>query len=221
MEYINALRVQRCIERKRNRQRERRDATSSIVMDSAATSTVIRSCDAVHVHVLPTQSTKVFYNANGSTSEASNQAKLQYNMQAPATEANMVPSLAMNLLLSTSKLADANYITIFTKDEVQVFDGGLAKVNVNGAVMKGWRCPTAKLWRVPIKPMWTNTNTDTTLLSQEATNLIMAKQHTNPHDFVNSVYKLPNTEQVVAWYHAAVGYPTNATWLKAVDNLTG
>jgi hypothetical protein len=45
----------------------------------------------------------------------------------------------------------------------------------------------------------------------------MAKQHTNPHDFVNSVYKLPNTEQVVAWYHAAVGYPTKATWLKAVD----
>ena len=30
------------------------------------------------------------------------------------------------------------------------------------------------------------------------------------------VYELPNTKQVLAWYHAAAGYPTKATWLKAI-----
>jgi hypothetical protein len=217
---MNTLRVQRRIERKRDRKREQRDETATIVMDSAATSTVIliRPSDAEHVNILPTKSTKTFYNANGTTSDASNQARLKYNLRSPADEADMVPSLAMNSLLSTSKLADANYITIFTKDEVQVFDAELAKVSVDGdAVMKGWRCPMTKLWRVPIKPTWTNTNTDTTLLSREATDLIMAKRDANPHEFVNSVYELPNLEQVVAWYHAAAGYPTKATWLKAIE----
>jgi hypothetical protein len=35
--------------------------------------------------------------------------------------------------------------------------------------------------------------------------------------FANSVYELPNREQVIAWYRAAAGYPTNAFWIKAID----
>jgi hypothetical protein len=38
----------------------------------------------------------------------------------------------------------------------------------------------------------------------------------DPKEYANSVYELPNLEQVVAWYHAAAGYPTKATWLKAI-----
>eukprot|EP00956_Cyclotella_meneghiniana_P043212 scaffold258103_cov212-Cyclotella_meneghiniana.AAC.1 len=34
---------------------------------------------------------------------------------------------------------------------------------------------------------------------------------------LHSVHELPNTEQVIAWYHAAAGYPTKATWIKAID----
>ena len=34
---------------------------------------------------------------------------------------------------------------------------------------------------------------------------------------INSVYELPNLQQVVRWYHAAAGYPTKQTWLKAID----
>ncbi|KAL7506393.1 hypothetical protein ACHAXN_005053 [Cyclotella atomus] len=37
------------------------------------------------------------------------------------------------------------------------------------------------------------------------------------NEFVNSVYELPNTEQVIAWYHAAAGYPIKASWIKAID----
>jgi hypothetical protein len=31
------------------------------------------------------------------------------------------------------------------------------------------------------------------------------------------VYELPNLDQVVAWYHAAAGYPTKPTWIKAIE----
>jgi hypothetical protein len=55
-------------------------------------------------------------------------------------------------------------------------------------------------------------------MSQEVTDIIMSKREEfEPHEFVNSVYELPNTEQVVAWYHAAAGYPTKASWIKAID----
>lgn len=131
VELINELRIQRKVERKRAKQRDSKQSEATIVVDSAATSTVIRTNDAQHVNVLPTKSTKVFYNANGTTSKASNRAELKYNLRVPANEADMVPGLEMNSLLSTSKLADANYITIFTKDK-------LSKVNIEGeVVMKG------------------------------------------------------------------------------------
>ena len=61
-------------------------------------------------------------------------------------------------------------------------------------------------------------NTDTALLSAEATEIIMNKRkHLPTTEFANSVYELPNTEQVIAWYHAAAGYPTESTWLKAIE----
>jgi hypothetical protein len=84
--------------------------------------------------------------------------------------------------------------------------------------MTGWRCPTTKLWRVPLKPDWKNMNTETTLLSEKATRIMMEKRgQFDPIEFVNSVYELPNLEQVIAWYHAAAGYPTKTTWIKAIE----
>jgi hypothetical protein len=44
-----------------------------------------------------------------------------YNLREPAGKADMVPDLAMNSLLSTAKCADANYVTLFTKDKVRIF----------------------------------------------------------------------------------------------------
>jgi hypothetical protein len=176
-----------------------------IVMDSGATSTCIKSSDAEHVKVLPTRSTKVFLNANGTQSPAGYKAELYHGLREPVNQADLVPTLSTNSLLSTSKLADANYVTVFTRDEVQVFDVETTKFNIEGqAVMTGWRCPTTKLWRIPLKPDWQNMNTETTLLSERATKIMMEKRgQFDPIEFVNSVYELPNLEQVIAWYHAA------------------
>ena len=172
-----------------------------MVVDSGASSTCIKQSDKKHVNVSEEDSPKVFYNANGTKSKAGKKAKLKYKLREPATDSDMVPDLAQNSLLSTSKMADANYITIFTPEEVQVFDGNDANFKVSGqVVMKGWRCPRTKLWRVPMVESWTNENTDTVLLSQEATDIIMQKRETlDPKEFINSVYELPNLEQV-SWH---------------------
>ena len=100
-----------------------------------------------------------------------------------------------------------------------MFDAETAKVRIEGeAVMTGWRCPQTGLWRVPFRQQWDNPNTDTLLMSQEATDVILKRREgADPREFVNSVYELPNLEQVVAWYHAAAGYPTKTTWLKAIE----
>jgi hypothetical protein len=132
------------------------------VVDSAATSTVNRSEDEQYVTVLDEPSTKIFKNANGTESRGGNKAKLDYDMRDPATDGDTVSDLATNSLLSICKTADANYITLFTKDEVQVFDAETAKVNIEGeAVMTGWRCPETRLWRVPLKQQWRPTSTQT------------------------------------------------------------
>jgi len=84
------------------------------------------------VDVLEPKSRKVFQNANGTLSSAGNEARLKYNLREPAAKADMVPDLAANSLLSTAKCADANYATLFTKDEVKVFDLELTKINIEG-----------------------------------------------------------------------------------------
>ena len=43
----------------------------------------------------------------------------------------MVPDLKHNSLISASKFADANYITVLTPTEVLIYDGERLKLEVN------------------------------------------------------------------------------------------
>jgi hypothetical protein len=70
--------------KEKQRRRKLNRGVPSIVVDSAATSTVIRSIDEKYVTVLDEPSTKVFKNANGTESRAGKKAKLDYNMRDPA-----------------------------------------------------------------------------------------------------------------------------------------
>jgi hypothetical protein len=202
-----------------DKRRIRRMNGPTIVPDSGATSTCIRKEDEEFVKILNENSPKRFQNANGTISEAGKKARLPFEMRHPATDADTVPDIANNPLLSTSKTADANYVTVFTKDDVRVFDAETAPFEVTGkVVLEGWRCPETGLWRIPLKQHMDNPNTDTALLTQKTTDIILKKRgQCDPNEFANSVYELPNLEQVVAWYHAAAGYPTKATWLKAIE----
>ena len=52
-----------------------------------------------------------------------------------------------------------------------------------------------------------NENTDTLLIQRPV-----------PGDPCQNVYELPTTEKVVRYLHAALGFPTKATMLKAIRN---
>jgi hypothetical protein len=63
-----------------------------------------------------------------------------------ANSTNMIPGITLNSLLCASKLADANYTTIFTPDEVEIFNAQTTRISVKEeAVLQGWRCPQTKL----------------------------------------------------------------------------
>ena len=110
----------------------------SMVVDTACTSTVVRPEEAKHVQILQEKSTKIFHNANGTISKAENKALLHLPLREPANNAEIVPGLALNTLLSGPKLADANYIAIFTPEEVQIFDAETTRINVQGeAILRG------------------------------------------------------------------------------------
>ena len=75
----------------------------------------------------------------GGTARASNKAKLEHKLRNPARDVDMVPMLAEYTLLSASKFADANYISIYDKNEVNIYDARTAKITVSEeAVLQGW-----------------------------------------------------------------------------------
>ena len=89
-------------------------------MDSGTTSTVIQPKDNKYVIDTEEPTNKIFTVARGEQARARNQAKLRINLRGQAADADMVPTLCHNSLISTSKLADANYHTVFTPDKVLV-----------------------------------------------------------------------------------------------------
>lgn len=148
--------------------------------------------------------TKIFTVATGEQAKAGNQAKLQINLRGNAATADMVPTLRHNLLISTSKLVDANYHTVFTPNEVLVYDREVEASKV--PVWKGWRDPESGLWRVPLVEKVTNNNTETKILQHEEMKLAFEER-------TLSVYNLPSKAEVVKHLHAALGFPTKETLL--------
>eukprot|EP00956_Cyclotella_meneghiniana_P004952 scaffold6096_cov39-Cyclotella_meneghiniana.AAC.8 len=136
-----------------------------------------------------------------------NQARLKNGLRGVASLAELVPSLKHNSLISTSKLADANYHTVFTPTEVLVYDGELQVVKV--PVWKGWRDNSTGMWRVPLINEVKNLNTDTAIMTEEQ----MQETFKNK---IQSVHSLPSKEEAVKYLHAALGFPTKETMLAAV-----
>ena len=85
----------------------------SIIADSGATSLSGNETDPFII--TDKLLTKVFHTPLGQVAKAMHTAKLIYQVQEPAQMVHIVPGLQKSSPLSTSKLADANYITIFTK----------------------------------------------------------------------------------------------------------
>ncbi len=101
---------------------------------------------------------------NGEVKEASDMDKLQHNVRHPAKDVHIVLGIERDSLLSIPKFADANYVTIFDKDEVNIYDANKTTIVVSrGAILRGWRCKQTNLWQIPLIKNVTNENTDTVL----------------------------------------------------------
>ncbi len=109
--------------------------------------------------------------------------KLYLNVRKPARSVNIVPALEENSLLSTNKIVEAGYAVIYDAKEVNFYNPRTIKIVVSeGEILKEWRCPRAKLWRVPITKVVTNKNMDTLLLD-----------HPHGHDIIKAMYQVKST----------------------------
>jgi hypothetical protein len=199
-------RFKRRMEERQSRRHKKQSMEGTAVMDSGTTSTVIQPKDNKYVIDTKVPSNKIFTVATGEQAKGGNQAKLQINLRGQAATADMVPTLRHNSLISTSKLADANYHTVFTPNEVLVYDGAVEANKV--PVWKGWRDSETGLWRVPLVDKVKNLNTDTKVLQQEE--MIQAF-----NERTLSVYNLPSKAESIKYLHAALGFPSKETLLAA------
>jgi hypothetical protein len=203
------------------------------VSDTAATS----SAFLPSAPTLPTGtvSTAVIHFSNRATAAATLIHKLHHNPWEPARCVNIVPSLVGNSLLSTVKMVKAGYTAIYDDKKVNFYNTVTTKITVLAdAILKGWRCPRAKLWRVPLVDNVHYKNTDTLLLDHphkhdclillyKVASITTTWEHINAimlqtigQEYIHNVYELPSIELTIKYLHAVVGFLVEETWLKVV-----
>jgi hypothetical protein len=117
----------------------------STIADSGATSGVGTKDNPSHRTGEP--SDKRFVLPSGDVIQATEIAEYPFNIRAPANEIHITPGVSQHSLLSTGKYADANYITVFDKDTVNVYDANDIIITVTkDAILRGWRDTDNKLW---------------------------------------------------------------------------
>jgi hypothetical protein len=203
------------------------------VSDTAATSNEF----LLSAPTLPTgiMSTAVFHLPNGATAAATMIRKLHQNLWEPACRLNIIPSLVGNSFLSTVKMVKAGYTAIYDDKEVNFYHTVTTKITVSAdIILKGWQCPRAKLCCVPLVDNIRNENTDTLLLDHlhkhDCLNLLHEVESTTTTwehintimlqtigwEYIHNAYELPIIEPTIIYIHAAVRFPVEETWLKAV-----
>ncbi len=102
------------------------------------------------------------------------------------------------------------------------------------AILTDWQCPHQKMWHIPLVPIVTNFNTDILLLDHplglDSLNTMYAvcssteaHNHVALHldklaqrDHIHNIYELPSVKPTIRYLHRAAGFPTGASWLKAI-----
>ncbi len=85
-----------------------------------------------------------------------------------------------------------------------------------GAILRGWRDANCNLWRIPLVNMVRNLNTDTVLTRRPSS--VFLHNRPDPTEAVHSVYELRMQPELVCYLHAATGFPTKPTWIRAIKN---
>jgi hypothetical protein len=110
----------------------------SAVADSGATSSVGTKRDRMRNAFVTTgcQLDKAFRMPNGKVEEASDMDKFQHDVRHPAKDVHIMPGIERDSLLSIPMFADANYVAIFDKDEVNIYNANNTTIIVSrGAIL--------------------------------------------------------------------------------------
>jgi hypothetical protein len=144
-------------------------------------------------------------------------AKYPFNVRAPANELHITPCVSQHSLLSTGKFSDANYITVFDKEMVNIYDTNNTIFTVSrGAILCGFHDPVINLYQILLIDMVWNNNTDTIIVNRPPTKKLPNRPP--PSKAVYNVYKLKTQPELVQYHHAFAGFPTKPTWLAAIKN---
>jgi hypothetical protein len=109
---------------------------------------------------------KQFILPDGTVIPATEIAEYLFEVRNLAKILHITPGISQNSLLSIVKFADANYITIFIKVTVNIYDTNDTIITPSkGAILWGWRDKSSNLWRIPLVRMVRNLNTNTVLLN--------------------------------------------------------
>jgi hypothetical protein len=143
----------------------------SMIADSGATSGVGTKDDPSHRTGEP--SNKQFILPSGQLIQATEKAEYLFDIRAPANKLHITLSVSQHSLLSTGKYADANYITMFDKDTINIYDANDTVITVTKeAILWGWRDKDNKLWRILLVDMVQNQNTNTIIVNWPPTKFL-------------------------------------------------
>ena len=84
------------------------------------------------------------------------------------------------------------------------------------AVLRGCYCSDEGLWRIPL--LNKGIQAKDTAAFQQSPQEILQEAPPPATRLINNVYELRAQPQLIRYYHAAVGFPTQRTWLTAIAN---
>ncbi len=123
-------------------------------------------------------------------------AEYPFNVRALANELYITPGVSQHSLLSTGKFADANYITVFDKEMVNVYNANNTIFTVSrGAILRGFCNPVLNLYWIPLVDMVRNNNTDTIIVNCPPTEYL--PDQPPPSKAAYYVYKLKTQPELV------------------------
>ena len=110
------------------------------------------------------------------------------------------------------------YIPVFEGDKMSIYDSRNTKITVSrAAVLEGWYVPHEKLWRIPLVKNVTNIMKQTVTVTKSPVQLLQ-EGPPPPTDKALSAYELKTKPELIRYFHAAAGFPTKPTWVKAIKN---
>ncbi len=174
---------------------------STMVVDSGATSSFVRPEENLPISGL---SNKVVALPDGSTKQATHTAVLPFpSLSDEARKAEVLPGLPPNSLVSVGKLADSDYTTIFHPQG-------------EGVTVHKKNSFRLQLLRKPVLQGWWDANGLWRLSRDQEYSPIRGSR--SKQEVAANVYTLPSMPQTIRYLHAAAGFPTKDSWIKAIKN---